>query len=90
MPLKISLKTHYSADYDRGIFDNRISNAPFSFVVNGGIFGNVTHPNDAYYIYIDTPGNITTKITASQGVFQRFATFVYNKLNNTFTYTNLI
>jgi len=57
---------------------------------NGVDFGNVTHPNDAYYIYIDTPGNITTKITASQGVFQRFATFVYNKLNNTFTYTNLI
>ena len=34
MPLKISLKTHYSADYDRGIFDNRISNAPFSFTVS--------------------------------------------------------
>jgi plastocyanin len=48
MPLKISLKTHYSADYDRGIFDNRISNAPFSFTVSDSknLFGNVTHPTE--------------------------------------------
>jgi len=57
---------------------------------NGVDFGNIMHPNDVNYILIDTPGDITTKITASQGVFQRIATFVYNKLNNTFTYTNLI
>ena len=44
------------------------------------------HPNDD--VIID--GTFTTKITASQGVFQKFATFVYNKPNNTFTYTNLI
>jgi len=46
IPLKISLKTHYSADYDRGIFDNRIPYAPFSFTVRDteNIFGNVTHP----------------------------------------------
>ena len=56
--------------------------------LNGVDFGNIMHPNDDYTA--DTPGDITTKITASQGVFQRIATFVYNKLNNTFTYTNLI
>ena len=58
--------------------------------LNGVDFGNIMHPNDQYYLYEDTIGEVTTKITASQGVFQRFATFVYNKLNNTFTYTNLI
>jgi hypothetical protein len=56
--------------------------------LNGVDFGNIMHPNDDYTA--DTPGDVTTKITASQGVFQRIATFVYNKLNNTFTYTNLI
>jgi hypothetical protein len=54
--------------------------------LNGVDFGNIMHPNDD--VIID--GTFTTKITASQGVFQRIATFVYNKLNNTFTYTNLI
>jgi hypothetical protein len=47
------------------------------------------HPNDS--VIKDAPDNtITTKITAPQGVFQRFATFVYDKTNNTFNYKNLI
>ena len=54
--------------------------------LNGVDFGNIMHPNDD--VIID--GTFTTKITASQGIFQKFATFVYNKPNNTFTYTNLI
>ena len=44
------------------------------------------HPNDT--VNADTSN--VTRVTASNGVFQRVATFVYNKTNNTFTYTNLI
>ena len=54
---------------------------------NGVDFSNViSHPNDV--VEID-PSNVT-RITESQGVFQRFAKFVYDKTNNTFYYTNLI
>jgi hypothetical protein len=54
----------------------------------GGVdFAPVTsHPNDN--VQVDTSD--VTRVTASNGVFQRVATFVYNKTNNTFTYTNLI
>lgn len=44
------------------------------------------HPNDI--VEVDTSN--VTRVTASNGVYQRVATFVYNKTNNTFTYTNLI
>ena len=43
-PLKLDFKVHYTADYERGIFDNRIPHAPISFTVSGGEFGNITHP----------------------------------------------
>ena len=43
-PLFTDYKVHYEADWDRGIFDNRIPNAPVSFRVHGGPFGNHTHP----------------------------------------------
>ena len=70
--------------FTRGIKINSLSDITPN---NGVDFSNGTvHPNDD--VIID--GTYTTKITESQGVFQRFATFVYNKPNNTFTYTNLI
>ena len=54
---------------------------------NGVDFSNViSHPNDV----VETDSSDVTRITASQGVFQRFAKFVYDKTNNTFYYTNLI
>ena len=45
-PLKLDFKVHYSADYNRGIFDNRLAHAPVSFTVSdpGTLFGNITHP----------------------------------------------
>jgi hypothetical protein len=70
--------------FTRGIKINSLSDVTPN---NGVDFSNgIAHPNDD--VIIDE--TFTTKITASQGVFQRFATFVYNKPNNTFTYTNLI
>ena len=54
---------------------------------NGVDFSNViSHPNDV----VETDPSNVTRITESQGVFQRFAKFVYDKTNNTFYYTNLI
>ena len=45
-PLKLDFKVHYSADYNRGIFDNRLPYAPVSFTISdpGPQFGNITHP----------------------------------------------
>ena len=43
-PLKLDFKVHYTADYDRGIYDRRIPFAPVTFTVSGGAFGNITHP----------------------------------------------
>ncbi len=45
-PLKLDFKVHYTADYERGIFDNRIPFAPVSFTISdaGEEFGNITHP----------------------------------------------
>ncbi|MFL2963067.1 MAG: hypothetical protein ACJZ46_02360 [Candidatus Thalassarchaeaceae archaeon] len=82
MPLKISLKTHYSADYDRGIFDNRIPNAPFSFEVNGGIFGNVTHPTefDGYGLgyRAGTDGWVNLRFNQSNGIVGDWEQVQYN------------
>jgi len=44
-PLYLDFKTHYSADWDRGIFDNRIKYAPVAFNVSGGPFGNRQNPS---------------------------------------------
>jgi len=43
-PLKMDFKVHYTADYERGIFNNRLPYAPISFTISGGQFGNITHP----------------------------------------------
>ena len=43
-PLFVDYKVHYHADWERGIFDNRIKHAPVSFSVAGGPFGNRTVP----------------------------------------------
>ncbi|HJL54962.1 MAG TPA: Ig-like domain-containing protein, partial [Candidatus Thalassarchaeaceae archaeon] len=45
-PLKLDFKVHYTADYNRGIFDNRLAHAPVSFTISdpGTEFGNITHP----------------------------------------------
>ena len=43
-PLFVDYKVHYAADWERGIFGNRLTHAPVSFTISGGIFGNTTHP----------------------------------------------
>ena len=45
-PLKLDFKVHYTADYNRGIFDNRLPFAPISFTISdpGTQFGNITDP----------------------------------------------
>jgi len=70
--------------FTQGIKINSLSDV----TPNNGIdFSNGTvHPNDG----VIADETFTTKITAPQGVFQRFATFVYDKTNNTFNYKNLI
>ncbi len=45
-PFWLDFKAHYTADWERGIFDNRIKNAPITFSIFGGIFGNHTHPTN--------------------------------------------
>ena len=70
--------------FTRGIKINSLSDVTPN---NGVDFSNGTvHPNDD----VIADETFTTKITAPQGVFQRFATFVYDKTNNTFNYKNLI
>ena len=70
--------------FTKGIKINSLIDASSN---NGIDFAPVTaHPNDV----VEADSSNVTRITESQGVFQRFATFVYNKNNNTFTYTNLI
>ena len=45
-PFWIDMWSYYTADLQRGIFDNLVSNIPFTFSVRGGIFGNYTHPTN--------------------------------------------
>jgi hypothetical protein len=53
-PLWIDFKTHYTADWDRGIFDQRIAYAPVTFEISGvvrqqqhyGPFGNLTNATE--------------------------------------------
>ena len=77
-PLFVDYKVHYAADWDRGIFDNKLSHAPVSFTVHGGPFGNVTHPTifDGYgYGYrADSGGWISlsfVQTSGSQGVWKQ-------------------
>ena len=70
-PLKLDFKVHYTADYERGIFDNRLIHAPVSFTVNGGLFGNITHPTvyDGYgYGYrADSGGWVSLSFVQTSG-----------------------
>ncbi|MDP6900110.1 MAG: hypothetical protein QGF94_04670 [Candidatus Thalassarchaeaceae archaeon] len=45
-PLWLDFKTHYEADWDRGIFDKRMAFAPITFSISGGPFGNRTTPTN--------------------------------------------
>ena len=45
-PFWLDFKSHYTADWERGIYDNRIVHAPMTFSIFGGQFGNLTHPTN--------------------------------------------
>ncbi|MEZ8000990.1 MAG: DUF4129 domain-containing protein [Candidatus Poseidoniaceae archaeon] len=45
-PFWIDMWSYYTADLQRGIFDNLVPSVPFTFSVRGGIFGNYTHPTN--------------------------------------------
>ena len=45
-PLWLDFKTHYEADWERGIFNQRIPGAPITFSISGGPFGNRTTPTN--------------------------------------------
>ena len=45
-PFWLDFKAHYTADWTRGLFDNRIKNSPISFEITGGLFGNRTNPSN--------------------------------------------
>ena len=77
-PLFVDYKVHYAADWERGIFDNKLPNAPVSFTVSGGPFGNTTHPTifDGYgYGYrADSGGWVSltfVQTSGSQGIWKQ-------------------
>ena len=45
-PFWLDFKAHYDADWDRGLYDNRIIHSPISFEITGGLFGNRTNPSN--------------------------------------------
>ena len=45
-PLWLDFKSHYTADWQRGIFDRRMVHAPVTFSISGGPFGNRTSPTN--------------------------------------------
>jgi len=45
-PLWLDFKSHYTADWERGIFDRRMEHAPITFSISGGPFGNRTTPTN--------------------------------------------
>ena len=45
-PFWLDFKAHYTADWTRGLYDNRIKNSPISFEITGGLFGNRTNPSN--------------------------------------------
>ena len=45
-PFWLDFKAHYTADWERGLYDSRVKNAPITFSIFGGIFGNTTHPTN--------------------------------------------
>ena len=53
-PFWLDFKAHYTADWQRGLYDNRIRQVPVSFSIFGGLFGNRTHPTD--FVGLDGAG----------------------------------
>ena len=45
-PFWVDMWSYYTADVQRGIFDNLIPSVPMTFSVRGGIFGNLTSPTN--------------------------------------------
>ena len=45
-PFWLDMKAHYTSDWTRGKFDNRIAHAPLTFEISGGPFGNATSPTN--------------------------------------------
>ena len=45
-PFWLDFKSHYTADWERGIYDNRLVHAPMTFSIFGGQFGNLTSPTN--------------------------------------------
>tara|TARA_B110000459_G_scaffold180255_1_gene206833 strand:- start:961 stop:9060 length:8100 start_codon:yes stop_codon:yes gene_type:complete len=45
-PFWVDMWSYYTADIQRGIFDNLVPSIPMTFSVRGGIFGNLTHPTN--------------------------------------------
>ena len=53
-PFWLDFKAHYTADWQRGLYDNRIRQVPVSFSIFGGLFGNRTHQTD--FVGLDGAG----------------------------------
>ena len=45
-PFWVDMWSYYSADVQRGVFNNLIPSVPMTFSVRGGIFGNLTSPTN--------------------------------------------
>jgi hypothetical protein len=45
-PFWVDMWSYYTADVQRGIFNNLIPSVPMTFSVRGGVFGNLTHPTN--------------------------------------------
>ena len=45
-PFWVDMWSYYSADVQRGVFNNLIPSVPMTFSVRGGVFGNLTHPTN--------------------------------------------
>ncbi len=45
-PFWLDFKSHYAADWSRGLYDNRIKHSPITFEITGGLFGNRTNPSN--------------------------------------------
>ncbi len=45
-PFWLEFYSLYTADYERGIFNNRLRYVPMTFEITGGLFGNITAPTN--------------------------------------------
>ena len=86
-PLYLDFKTHYSADWDRGIFNNRIKYAPVAFEVSGGPFGDRQNPSTfdgaGQGFRADSGGYVSLTFVQNQGAQGEWKQVRYNaSLNN--------